>query len=387
MLGQQFDGTLDRNTGKLPVSIGPAKAIELCIFSGSQLVEIDLRIDLQARSRRQRQVANDSPEPFAAGTDCQHQQRDSDKKYGQAACDRADQTRVGIRSLVILRMRDIAHRPDRQTQKTPLLSTEHRNLSSVRRCGPSKLFGEWNSGSEFSLKNWGFLGRSGPDTWYPLMGQIFSPAADTWLRLFLLGAVSLAAGSVVFAIGLARSDWVTGARIHPPAQPVPFSHRHHAGELGIDCRYCHTSVAEGPHAGLPPTYTCMSCHSQIWTGAPMLAPVRASLADNKSIDWNRVAVLPEYVFFRHDIHVAKGVGCVECHGRVDKMALTYRAKALTMQFCLDCHRDPAPHLRPLDQVTNMDWRPQGDGKAAGHALLKQYGIRTGEITHCYVCHR
>jgi len=219
------------------------------------------------------------------------------------------------------------------------------------------------------------------------MGQIFSPAADTWLQLFLLGIVSLAAGSVVFAIGLAHSDWVTGARIHPPAQPVPFSHRHHAGDLGIDCTYCHTSVAEGPHAGLPPTYTCMTCHSQIWTGAPMLAPVRTSLAENKPLDWNRVAVLPEYVFFRHDIHIAKGVGCVECHGRVDKMALTYRAKPLTMQFCLDCHRDPAPHLRPEDQITNMAWTPPGDGKAEGRALLKHYGIRLGEITHCYVCHR
>ena len=219
------------------------------------------------------------------------------------------------------------------------------------------------------------------------MGQIFSPAADTWLRLFLIGAASLAVGSIVFAVGLARSDWVTGAQIHPPAQPVPFSHRHHAGQLGIDCRYCHTAVAQSPRAGLPPTHTCMTCHSQIWTGAPMLAPVRASLADNKSLNWNRVAVLPDYVFFRHDIHIAKGVGCVECHGRVDTMALTYRAKPLTMEFCLDCHRNPAPHLRPQDQITNMAWTPSGDREALGHALLAQYGIRVGQITHCFVCHR
>jgi len=219
------------------------------------------------------------------------------------------------------------------------------------------------------------------------MGQLFSPAADTWLRLFMVAAVSLAMGSVVFAIGFAHSDWVTGARTHPPAQQVPFSHRHHAGQLGIDCRYCHTAVADGPHAGLPPTHTCMTCHSQIWTGAPMLAPVRQSLAANISLNWNRVALLPDYVFFRHDIHIAKGVGCVECHGRVDKMALTYRAKPLTMEFCLDCHRDPAPHLRPLDQVTNMDWKPAGDREAQGHALLQQYGIRVGQITHCFVCHR
>ena len=119
----------------------------------------------------------------------------------------------------------------------------------------------------------------------------------------------------------------------------------------------------------------------------MLAPVRNSLAQNKPLNWNRVAVLPDYVFFRHDIHIAKGVGCAECHGRIDKMALTYRAKPLTMQFCLDCHRNPAPHLRPLDQITNMAWKPTGNREAQGHALAQQYGIRAGELTHCYVCHR
>jgi hypothetical protein len=219
------------------------------------------------------------------------------------------------------------------------------------------------------------------------MAQIFSAAADTWLRLFLAGAVSLAAGSVLFAVGLARSDWVTGARTHPSAQPVPFSHRHHAGELGIDCRHCHTAVAGGPRAGLPPTHTCMTCHSQIWTGAPMLSPVRSSLANNASIAWKRVALVPDYVYFRHDVHVANGVGCAECHGRVDRMALTYRAVPLTMQFCLDCHRNPAPHLRPREEVTNMAWAPTGDRDALGHALLAQYGIRVGQLTHCSVCHR
>jgi hypothetical protein len=219
------------------------------------------------------------------------------------------------------------------------------------------------------------------------MAQIFSPAADAWLRLFLVGAISVAAGSVVFAIGFARSDWVTATHIHPPPQPVPFSHRHHAGELGVDCRYCHTSVDDGPRAGLPPTHTCMTCHSQIWTNAEMLAPVRTSLARNAALDWSRVAVLPDYVFFRHDIHVAKGVGCVECHGRIDTMALTYRAVPLTMQFCLDCHRDPAPRLRPPDQITNMTWTPGPDREAQGHALMAKYGIRVGQLTHCNVCHR
>jgi hypothetical protein len=219
------------------------------------------------------------------------------------------------------------------------------------------------------------------------MAQIFSPAADAWLRLFLIGAVSLAVGSIVFAIGFARSEWVTGARLHPPKQPVPFSHRHHAGELGIDCRHCHTSVAVSPRAGLPPTHTCMTCHSQIWTGAPMLAPVRASLADDRSLDWQRVALLPDYVYFRHDVHIAKGVGCAECHGRVDTMALTYRAVPLTMQFCLDCHRDPAPNLRPKDHITEMGWKPPTDARAKGEAIAAHEGIRIGELTHCYVCHR
>ncbi len=219
------------------------------------------------------------------------------------------------------------------------------------------------------------------------MAQIFSPAADAWIRLFLIGVVSLAAGSIVFAVGLARTDWLTATRIHPPPQPVPFSHRHHAGELGIDCRHCHTSVASGPRAGLPPTHTCMTCHSQIWTGVPMLAPVRASLSENTSLDWQRVALLPEYVYFRHDIHIAKGVDCVECHGRIDTMALTYRAIPLTMEFCLDCHRDPAPRLRPREEVTNMAWQPTGDKKALGESLLHRYGIRVGALTHCTVCHR
>jgi Cytochrome c7 and related cytochrome c len=218
------------------------------------------------------------------------------------------------------------------------------------------------------------------------MTQIFYPSADTWLRLFLVGGAALVSASLVGVVGFARSDYYTGAELHPPPQPVPFSHRHHVGGLGLDCRYCHTSVAESARAGLPPTHTCMTCHSQIWTGAPMLAPVRQSLAEGTSLRWHRVARLPDYVYFRHDIHIAKGVGCVSCHGRVDEMALTYQAKPLTMQFCLDCHRDPAPQLRPADRITDMTWHSE-DARALGAQLIKQNGIRVGEITYCYVCHR
>jgi hypothetical protein len=217
------------------------------------------------------------------------------------------------------------------------------------------------------------------------MTQIFSPAADTWLRLFVVAAVAIVCGGTAAVIAFARSDYYTGARIHPPPQPVPFSHKHHVGALGIDCRYCHSSVAEGPRAGLPPTHTCMTCHSQIWTNAAMLAPVRRSLAENTSLRWHRVARLPQYVYFRHDIHIAKGVGCETCHGRVDRMPLMVEAVPFTMDFCLDCHRDPAPRLRPRERITEMGWST-GD-QALGQDLLKQYGIRLGEITYCYVCHR
>jgi hypothetical protein len=219
------------------------------------------------------------------------------------------------------------------------------------------------------------------------MTQIFSPSADAWLRFFLVGSLAVVGGGLVMAVAFARSDWWTGTNIHPPAQPVPFSHEHHVGGLGIDCRYCHTSVADGPHAGLPPTHTCMTCHSQIWTNAAMLAPVRQSLADDKSLTWHRVARLPDYVYFRHDVHIAKGVGCVTCHGRVDRMALTYQAKPFSMQFCVDCHRDPAPHLRPETVITDMDWKPVGDARALGEKLIKQNGIRVGQLDYCTVCHR
>ena len=218
------------------------------------------------------------------------------------------------------------------------------------------------------------------------MVQIFSPAADTWFRLVLVGGLAVAAGGTVGVVGFARSAYVTWTS-NRPSQPVPFRHRHHAGELGIDCRYCHADVETAPQAGLPPTETCMTCHSQIWTNASMLEPVRRSLAENNPVQWTRVAKLPDYVFFRHDIHIAKGVGCESCHGRIDQMALTYRAKAFTMQFCLDCHRDPAPNLRPADHITDMTWKPPADARTKGEAIAAHVGIRFGELTHCYVCHR
>lgn len=174
-------------------------------------------------------------------------------------------------------------------------------------------------------------------------------------------------------------------------QPVPFSHEHHVGGLGIDCRYCHTAVETSEHADLPPTHVCMTCHSQLWTGAPVLAPVRDSLATGRPIAWQRVARLPDYVYFNHAIHIDRGVPCVTCHGRVDRMPLTARAEPFQMRWCLDCHRDPAPRLRPPDQVTRMDWS-EWDAHPERHALygemmIKVYGIEPAKLDDCDVCHR
>lgn len=218
--------------------------------------------------------------------------------------------------------------------------------------------------------------------------QIFSPSADTWLRAGLLGAALAVLAAALIAAGYVDSGYATQVGWFRD-QTVPFSHKHHAGELGIDCRYCHASVETSANAGLPPTRTCMTCHSQVWTGAPMLAPVRQSLATGKPLRWHRVAQLPDYVYFDHSIHVQRGVACVECHGRVDRMPLTYRAKAFQMQFCLDCHRDPAPHLRPVDQVTRMDWRgwTQARAERFGGAAMLRYHIDPARLDNCGICHR
>jgi hypothetical protein len=222
------------------------------------------------------------------------------------------------------------------------------------------------------------------------MAQIFTASADTRLRAFaaLLGV--LLAASVFGAAGYATSSYATRVGWFVD-QPVPFSHQHHAGELGIDCRYCHANVEVSAHAGLPATEVCMTCHSQVWTGAPMLAPVRDSLASGKPIAWRRVARLPDYVYFDHSIHIARGVPCVECHGRVDEMPLMKRAEPFQMGWCLDCHRDPAPRLRPPDQVTRMDWtdwdRHPEAHKLFGAMVVKAGGIQPAKLVQCNVCHR
>lgn len=218
------------------------------------------------------------------------------------------------------------------------------------------------------------------------MAQLFSPVADTWLKAALIVGALVVVGAVVLPWALVRSDYLTAVGF-PRRQPVPFSHQHHVQGLGLDCLYCHTGVERSADAGYPPTHVCMTCHSQLYTGQEMLAPVRQSLAENRPLHWARVVSLPHYVYFNHAIHVAKGIGCEECHGRIDRMPITFRAKALFMTFCLDCHRDPAPHLRPLDQVTAMDWHPPADQAAIGHQLLEERHIHTEHMTDCYTCHR
>ncbi len=222
------------------------------------------------------------------------------------------------------------------------------------------------------------------------MPQIFTASADTRLRATLLIFVLLCLAVVLFAGGYMGSSYATLVG-WVRNQPVPFSHEHHVGGLGIDCRYCHTSVEKSARAGLPATHICMSCHSQVWTGAPMLAPVRQSLASGKPLEWQRVARVPDYVYFNHSIHVARGVPCVTCHGRVDKMPLMMRAEPFQMRWCLDCHRNPGPHLRPPDQVTRMDWsdwesHPE-DHKMYGALMVKAYGIEPSKLADCNVCHR
>lgn len=216
--------------------------------------------------------------------------------------------------------------------------------------------------------------------------QVFPKAADTWLRIVLILILVGIVASIMIGAGYVRSDYLTGAA-WVLAQPVPFSHKHHVSGLGIDCRYCHTTVETSAEAGYPPTHTCMTCHSQIWTGAPMLAPVRQSLASGTPLQWNRVAKLPDYVYFHHDIHIHAGIGCVTCHGHVEEMPLTARARPFQMQWCLSCHRDPAPNLRPREHVTDMDWTTDRDRRALGQRLMADYHIDPKNLTHCYVCHR
>jgi hypothetical protein len=218
------------------------------------------------------------------------------------------------------------------------------------------------------------------------MPQVFHPSTNTLSRVSIFGAIFILGGLLWVSALIQRSGYVTRAGV-AREQPVPFSHRHHAGELGIDCRYCHTSVERSAFAGIPPTQTCMNCHRQIWIDSPTLEPVRASFRTDRSLEWTRVNDLPDFVYFNHSIHVRKGIGCVSCHGRVDRMNLVWQESSLQMEWCINCHRHPENYLRPQDQVFNMSWTPPGDQIALGRQLLRTYHIDVEHLTNCSTCHR
>lgn len=218
----------------------------------------------------------------------------------------------------------------------------------------------------------------------PSRSQVFGPGDVLAIRaVFALLVLLVLVGWPAFAVWRAQAYESLG---QPVAQPIPFSHKHHVGDDGIDCRYCHTSVERGRHAGLPSTHICLSCHSQIYTDASVLAPLRESARTGRPIAWQRVHSLPDFVYFAHDVHLAKGVGCVECHGRVDQMPLTWRARPLQMQWCLACHRDPAPHLRPHAQLFDMGAATVSAEESRNLARLMQLESRR-RMTDCSTCHR
>ena len=216
------------------------------------------------------------------------------------------------------------------------------------------------------------------------MAQIFHHSTNTLSKVSIFGAVFLVGAALWLTLALSRSSYATRQHV-AREQPVPFSHQHHVGGMGIDCRYCHTSVEVAASAGMPPTKTCMNCHSQIWNQSAMLEPVRESFRSDKSLEWVRVHDLPDFAYFAHASHVNRGIGCSTCHGRVDRMPLMSMSASLQMEWCLDCHRNPAKYVRPQEEVFNAAWEPPADQLAKGGELVRQYGLKPS--TSCSTCHR
>ena len=214
--------------------------------------------------------------------------------------------------------------------------------------------------------------------------QLFSRGVDTVFRTIIGGAAAAIVGVPLLLMWWVRTPYVTG-QFDPLTQPVAFDHRHHVVDDGIDCLYCHTDAERSPYAGVPSTETCMNCHDQIWNRSPLLNVVWRSHADGAPIAWQRVNMLPDFVYFNHGIHVSKGVGCETCHGRIDRMARIYQAAPLTMGWCLDCHRHPEQYLRPRSEVTTMGYTPIGRQADVGRRLMAAYNVRSR--TYCTACHR
>ena len=218
------------------------------------------------------------------------------------------------------------------------------------------------------------------------MPQIFPPSANWASKASILVTLVIVGTFLGILLNINRLDYVSKVGV-PVDQPVPFSHKHHVKGMGIDCRYCHTTVEESAFAGIPPTETCMTCHSQVWTEAPILEPVRLSFRDNKPLEWTRVHDLPDFAYFNHSIHVKQGIGCQTCHGQVDQMPLMWKENTLNMEWCLECHREPEKFVRPREEVFNLAWKPPGDQKDLGRQLVEEYQIQTTQLTDCSICHR
>ena len=219
------------------------------------------------------------------------------------------------------------------------------------------------------------------------MAQIFHRSTNAVSRFTIFGALGLVIFLLLVWGGLIRAAYVTQQDV-VREQPVQFSHDHHVSGIGIDCRYCHTTVEQTAFAGIPPTEICMNCHKQVWATSPMLEPVRASLRENRPLSWVRVNNVPDFVYFDHSIHIRKGVGCETCHGRVDQMPLRYKAESLNMDWCLDCHRSPEKYLRPREEVFTMGWQPPIPQEQLGTQLKQEYGIDSHlKLTNCSICHR
>ena len=222
------------------------------------------------------------------------------------------------------------------------------------------------------------------------MAQIFHPSMNVVAKASIFGGVILAAVVGLAATAFDHSPYRTEAGL-VRNQPVPFSHEHHVSGLGIDCRYCHTSVTESHFAGIPPTKTCMTCHSQIWRDSPMLQPIRQSWATNTPVQWNRVHYLPQYVYFNHSVHIAKGVGCQTCHGQINQMPLVYQVASLQMEWCLTCHRNPEKFINVppenKDAAFDMTYKPSEPQETLGPKLVEAYHIHKEQLTNCSICHR
>jgi hypothetical protein len=219
------------------------------------------------------------------------------------------------------------------------------------------------------------------------MSAIFKPSANFLARFSLVAVATVLGGGLLGLWGYFRTPYYAGLQ-EEIAQPVLFDHRHHVVDDLIDCRYCHFNVDRGATAGIPSTEMCLNCHSQVWNKSPKLEPVRRSYFTGQPIEWNRVHQLPDFTYFNHSIHVNKGIGCATCHGRIDQMPAVTKVATLQMSWCLDCHRNPAPNLRPRDQITNMAWQPPDDPVAAktlATDLMKTYDVHSR--VSCTTCHR